>query len=155
MIIGEDLPNKSREELDITGIDGREIQTILEFFEYFKEIPPLNDPIKEIFISKNPEPQKPDLYLFTDLLQIKIPSFPKFVPEAYGVPADNRKTIYEIVPIRKNIVSVCIEKIPRMVKIEYEMRNGKKFSLNGIRENALKVELLLKSIILPNLVVTE
>ncbi|GAB6286538.1 MAG: hypothetical protein STSR0009_27390 [Methanoregula sp.] len=157
MINFEDWKEKFRQELNVLEIDNREMQTIGEYFEYLNKTPLEGNSIKEILMSTSQIPEKPDLYLFTDTLQIKIPYFPKFSHKSSKRLDEDRKSKYEINSIKKSIVSINIEIIdktynnPRTVKIDYQLKSGATFSIIGTSDYSTKLEKIANMILLPNL----
>ena len=157
MINFEEWKEKIRQELKLLEIDNREMQTISEYFEYLNETHLKSNSIKEILISASQNPEKPDLYLFTDSLQIKIPFFPKFSPISSTRLDKDRKSKYEINSIKKSIISINIEiidktsKQSRMVKIDYQLKSGATFSIIGNSDYSKKMEMIANTILLPHL----
>jgi hypothetical protein len=157
MNVENTLAENIGEQLSILNIDDREYRTINKYCMYLKEIPPQNDCIKEVFISINQESNQPDLFFFTDLFQIRIPSFPKYDPHSPQIPDNNQKSKFEIDLIKKCIVSIDFEIVPknqntvRTVNVSYKLKNGKNISLTGKNENSLKLEFLIKNIFMANI----
>jgi hypothetical protein len=154
-MITDEFQKNIREALIISEIDNREIQSIIEYLKYLNGNLPTNEIITNLFISNNPDPLKPDLYLFTDSLQIRVPDFPKFDPKFSE--RQDLKTTYVITPIKKTIISIDVEilkrnkGLPKTINVNYELKSGKTFSLCGKEENSLKLEFIVKEILLTNL----
>ena len=157
MVDFEELREKTLQELKVLEIDNREIQTIHEYFEYLNKTYLKSNSIKEILISTSQNPEKPDLYLFTDTLQIRIPFFPKFSRTSSTRSDEDRRSKYEINSIKKSIVSINIEiidktdKNPRTVTIEYQLKSGATFSIIGTKDYSTKLEMIANTVLLPNL----
>jgi hypothetical protein len=140
-------------ELQFTGIDDRNIETINLYAEYLANNLPTTEPIRDIFISVDPEQVLSDLYFFTDTMMVEVPDFITF----YDGNVHTKKMNFTIHPLKNNItflnqiISEATGSSPRTVQIKFELKTGASFKFTELKENSRKLEYISKSYLIHNL----
>jgi hypothetical protein len=140
-------------ELRFTGIDDRNIETINRYAEYLENNLAATEPIRDIFISVDPEQVLSDLYFFTSTMMIEVPDFVTF----YDGKVHPKKMNFTIHPLKNNItylnqiVSEATGSSPRTVQIKFELKTGASFKFTELKENSKKLEYISKSYLIHNL----
>jgi hypothetical protein len=157
MKIKDELRDTLFEKLRSFRIDERNIQSITEYFNYLEKNLPINCIINELYIARNKNPIESDLYLFSDNIQIKIPSFVQFDPLLDGKNRQIRKTVYEINPIKKFITSLKIEytkdisNSSETAKLDYKLKSGISYTISGENAEIRLLESIINNILSKNL----
>jgi hypothetical protein len=140
-------------ELRLAGIDDQNLNTIHEYEDYLKKCLPSSEVIQDMFIDVDPEMLLSDIYFFTNGLMIEIPDFVTFYDNKFHP----KKMDFTIHPIKKAIVSITMKiseakgSEPRTVEVKFGLKSGTTFSFSETKENAVRLEFISKTYLIPNL----
>ena len=140
-------------ELQVAGIDERNITTVHTYEEYLKKNLPQSEVIRDLYINLDYEMLLSDLYFFTDGLMIEIPDFVTYYLDKFH-PKNMNFTIH---PMKKAIVVLSMKiseekgSNPRAVEVNFELKKGDTFSFSAKRENSAKLEFIADTYLIPNL----
>lgn len=140
----EILRKEILKSLIFNELDERKIQQICEHFESLSAFLPNTERITNFYIQLNEDKEKSDLYLFSDSFQIKVACFADRLQRSYAI------------SYLKNLVknlSITYEEVhyTQKINIEYTLDLNKNVSLSGIKENRIRLEDILKELLVKNI----
>ena len=140
-------------ELQLAGLDDRNITRIHEYEEYLKKSLPSSEVVRDMYINVDYEILLSDAYFFTTGLMIEIPDFVTYYQSKFHL----KQMDFTIHPIR-NAITYLTMKIaeakgsdPRSVEINFGLKAGDTFSFSAMKENSVKLESIAQTFLMPNL----
>lgn len=140
-------------DLRLAGIDERNITTVNEYEAYLKTVLPASEPIRDMFIDVDEELLLSDLYFFTGSFMIEVPDFVTF----YDGKFHPKVMTFTIHPVKDGLHSLSMKIVDakgsgsRTVEVKFEMKTGTTFRFSEMKENAVKLEYIAKTYLVPNL----